>query len=165
MAPVHRLLVRSSDVTLSGTTVDLLIVLLALLLTSLVAVAALILLRRYRKARLQAGDLQSSKPSKHRRRNSQSYNFVQNEKQQLLASASGPPTGPLPEIHITFAEEVDESGKRQSGRVVVVHLGEKGDIGLEPFAETLPPYQQSASDRFHSLDLERLGGLKEKLRD
>jgi hypothetical protein len=71
------------------------------------------------------------------------------------------PTSPVPEIRITFPDEVDESGKRQSGRVVVVRVGEHS-VGLEPVQEDLPPYQRDASDRFDSLDLDRIGGLKEK---
>lgn len=87
--------------------------------------------------------------------------IVFQEKQNLIENSSSPPTSPIPEIRITFPEEIDESGKRQSGRVVVVRVGEHS-VGMEPTHEDLPPYQQSESDRFHSLDLERIGGLKEK---
>ena len=72
-----------------------------------------------------------------------------------------PPGSPIPEIRITFPEEVDEAGRRKSGRVVVVRVGDHS-VGLEPVQDTLPPYQQNESDRFHSLDLDRMGGLKEK---
>jgi len=107
----------------------------------------------------------SSGRSNHRRitvRPSESV-YVYQEKQNLLANSDAPPSpsGSVPEIRITFPEEVDSQGKAQSGRVVVVHVGEKS-LGLEPCSEKLPPYQQSESDRFQSLDLERIGGLQEK---
>jgi len=87
---------------------------------------------------------------------------VYQEKQSLIANSEAPPTSPVPEIRITFPEELDDGGKRKSGRVVVVRVGEHS-IGLEPVSEEkLPPYQQDESDRFQSLDLERIGGLKEK---
>lgn len=79
-----------------------------------------------------------------------------------MAHSQSPPQSPVPEIRITFPEEVDDHGKRQSGRVVVVRVGDNGGVGLEPVSEKLPPYQYSESDRFHSLDLDRIGGLKEK---
>ncbi|KAB8416325.1 hypothetical protein FH972_024845 [Carpinus fangiana] len=75
---------------------------------------------------------------------------------------STPPQSPLPEIRITFPEEIDGSGKRQSGRCVVVRISEHGSEGFEPYDEQLPSYQLDANDRFQSLDLERIGGLKEK---
>jgi len=79
-----------------------------------------------------------------------------------MENSSSPPASPVPEIRITFPEEEDESGKRKSGRVVVVRISEAGSVGLEPCQEELPPYQSSDADRFQSLDLERMGGLKEK---
>lgn len=87
--------------------------------------------------------------------------FVLEEKETFIATTDSPPESPIPEIRITFPEEVDEQGKRQSGRVVVVRVGEHS-VGLEPVHEQLPPYQQSESERFQSLDLDRIGGLKEK---
>ena len=80
-------------------------------------------------------------------------------------SSPSSPTSPLPEIRITFPEEEDEKGNRKSARVMVVRISEKGGMGLEPYHnDHLPPYQQSDAERFESLDLERIGGLKEKLR-
>jgi hypothetical protein len=87
---------------------------------------------------------------------------VHNEKQELVSRSDSPPDSPLPEIRITFPEEIDESGKRKSGRVVVVHVGETA-IGLEP-VEALPMYQKTEGERFDSIDLERVGGLVEKSR-
>lgn len=46
---------------------------------------------------------------------------------------------------------------------MVVRIGEREAMGLEPLVEeNLPPYEQSDAERFQSLDLERMGGLKEK---
>jgi len=87
--------------------------------------------------------------------------YVAQEKQTLIDNSFSPPGSPIPEIRITFPEEVDEAGKRKSGRVVVVRVGEH-TVGMEPVNENLPPYQQSESERFQSLDLDRMGGLKEK---
>ena len=78
------------------------------------------------------------------------------------SSQPGSPSSPVPEIRITFPEEEDEAGKSKSGRVVVVRIGETGGLGLEPYSEeNLPAYQQSDAERFQSLDLDRMGGLKE----
>lgn len=76
-------------------------------------------------------------------------------------TSSGPPS-PVPEIRITFPEEEDNDGKRRSGRVVVVRISETGGVGLEPYHdEHLPPYVKDDAERFQSLDLDRIGGLKE----
>ena len=55
--------------------------------------------------------------------------------------------------------------------MVVVRISETGGVGLEPYVdddayydedENLPPYQKSVGEgRFESLDLDRMGGLKE----
>lgn len=161
----------SDDTSYSPSMVTLLIVLLVLVIISLLAGITLLYMRYRQKMRTEESlpmyheKRPSSSRSNHRRLNirpSESY-FVYQEKQQLLAESDRPvsPSSPVPEIRITFPEEVDTFGKRQSGRVVVVHVGETG-IGMEPHTESLPAYQQSESDRFQSLDLERIGGLKEK---
>lgn len=82
--------------------------------------------------------------------------------ESVESSISLPDT--LPEIRITLPDELDASGKRRSGRVVIVRLGDHGAVGLEPlFEEYLPPYQRtSGPPGFQSLDLEHIGGLKEK---
>ncbi|KKZ62482.1 hypothetical protein EMCG_03110 [[Emmonsia] crescens] len=115
--------------------------------------------------------------------NRDSIYVIGDEKGCHSHSSLSPPHSPVPEIRITFPEEEDAAGRRMSGRVVVVRISEKGGIGLEPFyeeregeGEDLPPYQSqssgnnnnnnngggSSAERFQSLDLERMGGLKEK---
>ena len=53
---------------------------------------------------------------------------------------------------------------KSSPRVVVVRIGEGDSVGMEPLRqeESLPPYESSDAARFESLDLERIGGLREK---
>jgi len=91
--------------------------------------------------------------------------LVFSEKQNLIANSSPMPLTPesVPEIRITFPEEVDKEGRRVSGRVMVVQVGEAGVGFVKPVVDQdgLPPYQQQSDDRFASLDLDRIGGLKE----
>lgn len=78
------------------------------------------------------------------------------------SSKPSSPSSPVPEIRITFPEEEDKTGKSKSGRVMIVRISETGGLGLEPYSdEDLPAYQQSDAERFQSLDLDRMGGLKE----
>ena len=80
-----------------------------------------------------------------------------------METPPSPPPSPVPEIRITFPDEEDMSGKRTSGRVVVLRIGESGAIGMEPVShDALPPYQRDDAERFQSLDLDRIGGLREK---
>jgi len=89
--------------------------------------------------------------------------FVYDEKMNLIANSHGPPDSPVPEIRVTFPDEVDQTGQKMSGRVVVVRITDSGSVGMEPLAqEQLPPYQQADSGRFQSLDMNRIGGLKEE---
>lgn len=186
----------STAPSLTPTMTNLLIALITLLFLSLVLTAALFVLRAHRTAKRQLHSHQpfsptGSKPSTHRRltitaspygRRSESVYQVYSrggtgsshggEKRSLIAGATSPPQSPIPEIRITFPEEEDDgSGKRKSGRVVVVRISETGGVGLEPYVdddayydedENLPPYQKSVGEgRFESLDLDRMGGLKE----
>ena len=86
-----------------------------------------------------------------------------NEKEILIdKSATQTSFSGLPEIRITFPDEEDSNEKSQSGRVVVVKISDKGGVGLEPVNDGhLPPYQKSGTEYFQSLDLDRIGGLKE----
>ncbi|KAI9756974.1 MAG: hypothetical protein M4579_003632 [Chaenotheca gracillima] len=183
MDRVHYIFVRddstSGDDTLTPAMVNLLIALLVLVLVGLLLLVGLFVLRSHRRSRRDAGELplynekRSSSGSQHRRltvtatpygRHSQSV-FVYNEKQALVDDSTSPPPSPnsIPEIRITFPEEEDEAGRRRSGRVVVVRVSDTGTVGLEPCEDQgLPPYQSSDAQRFQSVDLERVGGLKEK---
>ena len=152
------------------TFIHLLIAFIALLTAALVLVAGLYILRRIRKAReIEEQLVYEEKPVRtHNVRGlsirtsaNRTASIVFQEKQNLIANSSSPPPSPIPEIRITFPEDVDEHGRPHSGRVVVVRVGDHGGVGLEP----LPSYQQSTSDRFDSLDLERIGGLQEKPRE
>ena len=70
-------------------------------------------------------------------------------------------SSPVPEIRITFPDE--EGAKAGSRRSVVVTISDRGAVGLEPCRdEPAPPYQTPADGRFQSLDMERMGGLREK---
>ncbi|KAL4884075.1 hypothetical protein BJY04DRAFT_215951 [Aspergillus karnatakaensis] len=174
MQKFHRFVVRDDDEKDSGLSeamVDLLISLLVLILLGIALVAALLVLRRRRQNRQQSElPVHNGQCSTHHRSltiTAPPYSktesvFVIDEKRSLMENSSSPPPSPVPEIRITFPEEEDESGKRKSGRVVVVRISEAGSVGLEPYNEQLPPYQSSDAERFQSLDIERMGGLKEK---
>ncbi|KAF2274273.1 uncharacterized protein EI97DRAFT_444278 [Westerdykella ornata] len=149
---------------------SLVVSLLVLVLLGVALLGSLFFLRRMRNAKRQAElPLYEKRQSGHRRLTitaspggkGRDSVLVYQEKQDLMANSSSPPQSPVPEIRITFPDEVDGTGKRQSGRVVVVRVGDHS-VGLEPLHEDLPPYQRDASDRFDSLDLDRIGGLKEK---
>ncbi|MCJ1462547.1 hypothetical protein MMC07_001149 [Pseudocyphellaria aurata] len=185
MPAILRLIVRDDSTTpsstLSPTTTHLLVVLISLLVVGIALVATLFFLRSHRaskqKIRALQGNSQYSsahgnKNSNHRRltitaapygRRSESvYLYGGSEKHSLISSAASPPQSPIPEIRITFPEEEDGFGKRKSGRVVVVRISEAGGVGLEPYHdEHLPPYQTARDGKFESLDLDRIGGLKE----
>ena len=170
MAAFMTLVARDSyDESYSPTMAALLIALVVLLIIALLCVVALYFMR-WRKRSMRAGSLdfdddeEKSSSARHHRVTVRPHEsiIVYQEKQSLIDNSEAPPSAnSVPEIRIHFPEEVDTSGKRQSGRVVVVRVGDHS-IGLEPVSENLPPYQKSESDRFQSLDLERIGGLKEK---
>lgn len=160
----------------SGLLVNLLITFMALLFFSLILVAALIVIRRMRKQ--QAMVTQSTLPQyndikrtgNHRRLTIQTGNGHQSvlvfgkDGEPMLANPNSPPHSPdnVPQIHITFPDEQDEYGRRKSGRVVVVRVGDT-TVGLEPVQEEqLPAYEKENSSQFYSIDIDQLGGLKEK---
>ncbi|KAB8075464.1 hypothetical protein BDV29DRAFT_107987 [Aspergillus leporis] len=162
---------ESSDDRLTPAMVDLLIALLVLVLAGITLVGALLILRRKRQSRKQSQlPVHNGQCATHHRSltiSAPPYSqhesiLVYDEKRSLMENSSSPPPSPVPEIRITFPEEEDESGKRKSGRMVVVRISDAGGVGLEPCNEELPPYQSSDAERFQSLDIERMGGLKEK---
>jgi hypothetical protein len=181
IARSNTLLSRSDDNNsseMSGTMIDLLIALMVLIFVSLLLIGALYIVRKTRQSKAAAGQSlpmyndETRNHSNHRRltitatpygRGSSIYVF--DEKASMMSNPSSPPLSPdnVPEIRITFPDEQDEAGRRKSGRVVVVRVGETG-VGLEPLKEDeqLPAYEKESGERFHSIDMERIGGLKEK---
>ena len=83
----------------------------------------------------------------------------------MLANPTSPPHSPdnVPEIHITFPDEHDDQGRRKSGRVVVVRVGD-ATVGMEPLhgGEQLPAYEKESKTQFYAIDIDHIGGLKEK---
>ncbi|TVY83495.1 hypothetical protein LSUE1_G004865 [Lachnellula suecica] len=167
--------VRDDTTTMSNSMIDLLIALMVLVFVALLLIGALYFVRKIRRnkaiARQQLPQYNEATKGHQRRltittspygRNSSIY--VYDEKSPMMDSSTTPLSpDSVPEIRITFPDEQDESGKRTSGRVVVVRVGETG-VGLEPLQEEeqLPAYQKESAERFHSIDMERIGGLKEK---
>ncbi len=174
------LFVRDSSSTLSPTMANLVIALMVLVIIGFIAGGGLYLIRKLRKVQAAKNatlpTYNAPAPFKnvanHRRltiTTNQSGGrspsiYVYDEKSSLTSNPSSPPLSPenIPEIRITFPDEHDESGRPKSGRVVIVRVGEHG-VGLEPLRdEQLPAYEKEAGERFHSIDMERIGGLKEK---
>ncbi|QIX01811.1 hypothetical protein AMS68_007328 [Peltaster fructicola] len=166
---------RDDSIPVSRTTIGLVVALIVLVVIASAAIGTLITLRRrrnrqhqsalpmYNEKRLSAPSSASSSPRRGNKASTESI-IVYQEKRNLLENSDSPPSSPLPEIRITFPEEFDEAGKRTSGRVVVVRVGETS-VGLEPLSDTPPLYEQTNSGRFQSIDLERVGGLVEKEHD
>ncbi|KAL2130966.1 hypothetical protein VTI74DRAFT_5711 [Chaetomium olivicolor] len=154
--------------------VNLLIALLVLVFVGLVAFASLVLLRRNRRKKQMKETLPQYQDVKrtgnHRRLTIQTGNgngrssVIVVGGQPMLANPQSPPHSPdnVPEIHITFPDEQDEQGRRKSGRVVVVRVGETS-VGLEPLhEEQLPAYEKESGTQFYAIDIDKIGGLKEK---
>ena len=166
MAPIiiNNLVVRDGGLSIdTPTTFYLLIVLSVLFSLGFLSLIALFVLKYVHKRREQQSCVEKAQPKSHshlRGRHPPSIS-INCEKTAFLEDDSAP-SSPVPEIRITFPDEESHDNKRQSGRVVVVRISEKGGIGLEPYEEQLPAYQKEDGGRFQSLDLERLGGLKEK---
>jgi len=169
MPAVSNLVVRddslSANTNLTPTMLKLLIALLVLFVITASLVAALLILRSLRRSRHCLSD--EKHPSNNYKRltidtTKSTAAYVIQEKRNLIENSSSPPPSPLPEIRITFPDEVDKSGRPHSGRVVVVRMGENSAVGLEPLEDQLPPYEKNEAGKFQSLDLDRMGGLKEK---
>jgi hypothetical protein len=82
--------------------------------------------------------------------------------QPMLANPSSPPNAKdnAPEIRITFPDEQTEHGTTK-GRVVVVRMGET-TVGLEPVKDEQLPAYEKENGAFVSIDMDHIGGLKEK---
>lgn len=158
------------DYTFTPSVTNLLLALLTLVFFALGLVGILYILRRRQAATKQLLPTHQ-KTSNHRRLTIIATPYagktesvhVYDEKRNLIENSSSPPDSPIPQIRITFPDEEDPSGKKSMGRVVVVHIGDSGSVGMEPLSpDRLPPYQSNEIERFQSLDLERMGGLKER---
>ncbi|KAH7037725.1 uncharacterized protein B0I36DRAFT_70206 [Microdochium trichocladiopsis] len=163
----------------SDSTLNLMIGFLAIVFFSLCLASSLIMLRRIklqRQMNVEDGlpkyqDLDHQQGRNINRLNihtadGRSSILVLNNGRPMLSDPSSPPHSPsnVPEIHITFPDEHDDQGRQQNGRVVVVRVGETS-IGLEPYKEEqLPAYQKENAGGFYSIDMNQIGGLKEKER-
>ncbi len=170
----RRLVSRSdtaiADYTFTPLVTNLLLVLLTLIVFATVLAGVLYFLRKRQAANAEVLPTHQRNSNHHRltitatpyTRKTESIH-VYDEKRNLIENSSSPPDSPVPEIRITFPDEEDHSGKKKNGRVVVVRIGDSGSVGMEPVAQDpLPPYQSNETERFQSLDLERMGGLREK---
>ncbi|KAI6783883.1 uncharacterized protein J7T54_001759 [Emericellopsis cladophorae] len=161
--------------------INMLLLVLGLVFVALVFLSALFLIRRRRmQQRMHNGILPSYNDSKlhshgrgppqgltietsHDGRSSTIY--ISRNGQPMLANPNSPPHSPdnVPEIHITFPDEHDNEGRHQSGRVLVVRVGDNATVGLEPVQEEqLPAYEKESKGDFYSVDMDQIGGLKEK---
>ncbi|KAK3379332.1 hypothetical protein B0T24DRAFT_151641 [Lasiosphaeria ovina] len=161
----------------NASVVNLMIALLVLIFVGLLSFAVLILFRRIRKQRQvrsetlpQYNDVKRT--GNHRRLTistgpggaGRSSVIVFKDGQPMLSNPQSPPHSPdnVPQIHITFPDEHDDNGRPKSGRVVIVRVGET-TVGLEPLSDDqLPAYEKESKTQFYSLDLEKIGGLREK---
>ncbi|WYZ40110.1 hypothetical protein EsH8_IV_000451 [Colletotrichum jinshuiense] len=167
---------RDSD---GGDTLNLMIVVLALVFFALLLVSTLFLMRRVRRQQRQNEMLPAYQEVKSVRnhhnltiqtsqdgRSSVLY-IGQDGRSPMLQNPQSAPHSPdnVPEIHITFPDEQDEGGRRKSGRVLVVRVGDGGSVGLEPVRdEQLPAYEKDSKSQFYSVDMDSIGGLREKER-
>lgn len=161
----------------SFTVVNLLIALFVLLFFALLSFSMLMLLRRHRlKKRMMATSLPRyqdediKRTGNHQRLTIQTGNgrssviVFGKDGQPMLANPHSPPHSPdnVPQIHITFPDEQDEQGRPKSGRAFIVRVGET-TVGLEPLhEEQLPAYEKESKSQFYAVDLDKVGGLKEK---
>ena len=171
------LIARGTEQTGDNTSVvNLLIALLVLVFVGLLAFALFVLLRRMRRQKQMRNDTlpqyhDVKRTGNHRRLTIQtgsngrsSIIVVGGKGQPMLANPQSPPHSPdnVPEIHITFPDEHDEQGRPRSGRVVVVRVGETS-VGLEPLNnDQRPAYEKESKTQFYAIDMDKIGGLKEK---
>ncbi|EFQ24860.1 hypothetical protein CGRA01v4_06899 [Colletotrichum graminicola] len=168
---------RSDD---NGVTLNLMIVVLALVFFALLLVSTLFLMRRMRRQQRQDAlpTYQEVKgvPRNHHNLTIQtsqdgrsSVLYIGHDgRSPMLQNPQSAPHSPdnVPEIHITFPDEQDEGGRPKSGRVLVVRVGDGGSVGLEPVRdEELPAYEKDSKSQFYSVDMDSIGGLREKERN
>lgn len=168
-------LLSHDDIHASPTMIDLAIALMALTSIIMLLSAALYFIRTSRRRRalarqqiLPMHDNSHSMDPYHPRQRQRSQfssekHFSMYGEKSLSGNSFDSSPESIPEIRITFPDEQDEAGRRKSGRVVVVRVGETG-IGLEPLKpeDQLPAYEENSGGRFDCIDMDRIGGLKEK---
>lgn len=164
-------LLRRDEPYWNPLSLDLLVILLAICFSSLISIAVIYAVRRYIAYK---STKRLSLPS-HNPRNVHGLNidappysrassiYYYDEKASPASSGASTPCSPVPEIRITFPDDVDEEGRQLKGRVVVVTLGEKGGLGLEPLRdeEQLPRYERDGK-KWDELDMQLIGGLRER---
>jgi hypothetical protein len=131
----------------SPLTLDLMIVLVSLSFAGLVSVGLIYAVRKYQSHRASR---HTTLPS-YQTRNIHDLHVAAppyyDEKRRHSGSSSpgSGPSSPVPEIRITFPDDVDGQGRQLKGRVV----------------EQLPKYERDGK-KWDELDMELMGGLKEK---
>ena len=163
----------SNSSTTNPLVTNLMLALLVLFSVASLLAGALLLLRYRRRRARSARNIplltsekrlsSSSTAPHHRRTRARPSTSIHIHTTSTPHTTAIPPSAysPVPEIRVTLPEEIDSNGKRQSGRVVVVRVGDHG-LGLEPMDENLPVYQRSGDEPMHSIDLHAIGGLAEK---
>lgn len=164
--------------------INTLLIILGVVFFTLIALSVAFLFRRHRRQRAQREQQQhldykeaglpgydDAKRNHHgltietTHNGRQSVVFIGRNGQPMLANPNSPPHSPdnVPQIHITFPDETDEKGEQRNGQVLVVRVGDNATIGLEPVQdEQLPAYEKEAKSQFYSIDMDQIGGLKEK---
>lgn len=178
LEPLHRLFSRDSNSDDgSDHMIDLLLSILGIVFFALILLSVLFLVRRRRRQqRLQSETLPTyqevSRDAKSqgltietKHNGHSSIVFIGRDGQPMLQNPQSPPHSPdnVPAIHITFPDEHDDQGQEKSGRVLIVRVGDNATVGLEPIQdEQLPAYEKEAKGQFQSIDMNQIGGLKEK---
>lgn len=168
----------------SDSMINLMLVVLGIAFVALILISILFFLRRSRRMQLMRDQAQGEKDDglppyyDNKRYNNprgltietthngrSSVFIVDRNGRPMLTNPNSPPHSPdnVPEIHITFPDEQDDQGRPKSGRVLVVRVGDNSAVGLEPMNdEQLPAYEKEAKGQFYSIDMNQIGGLKEK---
>ncbi|KAF2858469.1 hypothetical protein K470DRAFT_221194 [Piedraia hortae CBS 480.64] len=150
-----------------GSTITVLAILLIVVTLVAFSAAALFLLRqrlKYRQQELPIFEKRlstASTTSQHRAVVRPSV-YLYHDKEKLSPEAVLPSisSNSIPEIRITFPEEFDSMGKRHSGRVVVVRVGDTS-IGLEPVSGGQGAVNGDGQAA-QNVELDQVGGLVEK---
>ncbi|OAA48242.1 hypothetical protein BBO_02511 [Beauveria brongniartii RCEF 3172] len=179
LEPLRRLISRgSSSEDGSDKMINAIITILVLAFVSIILISTLYFFRRSRRMQKLRNEslptyneaskepmLQHSLTIETKHNGRSSVVVIGRDGQPMLQNPNSPPDSPdnVPEIHITFPDEHDNDGQRKSGRVLIVRVGDNAAVGLEPVREEqLPAYEKEAKGQFQSIDMDKIGGLKEK---